>query len=137
MNILKWIFGGSSSGKSVAETVADVADNYKPGEVTKHNMSIEDQKAGDDSQNSARQMVLLSGGDNWFDIAINGLNRMPRPIVTGWVICILFGWVNEPEHLLNLNPITLNIIWTVITFWFGGRLLVKDIPTAIMSWRKK
>lgn len=123
------LFGGD---KGIVETVSDVADKWVPSETTKHKMSLEDLKAGDESQASARAMQLPTH-DSWFDILIDGVNRLPRPVITFWVIGILIGWVPEPVHLIVLSPITLNIIWTVISFWFGSRMIIKDIPSAIKA----
>lgn len=126
------LFGG---GKGVVEQVSDVVDKWNPSETTRHAMSIDDIKAGDESQDSARKMELR-GHATWFDVLIDGLNRLPRPIMTGWVVCILFGWISPPTHLESMSPVTQNIIWTIVTFWFGSRVLFKDIPTLIKSLRK-
>jgi len=130
--ITGFLFGGS--GKGAIEQVGDIADNYMPGEVTKHKMNIEDLQAGDASQDSARNMQLPTHG-SWFDIIIDGINRLPRPIITFWVIGILFGWVKDPAYLTQLNPLALNIVWTVIAFWFGSRMIIKDIPSMIKMVR--
>jgi hypothetical protein len=124
-----------SGKKGIIEEVSDVADKWIPSDTTKHKMSIEDLQAGDASQAAAQKMVLTSH-NSWFDILVDGLNRLPRPLITGWVVAMLFGWVAEPAHLQVMSPMTLNIIWTVITFWFGSRVLFKDIPSLIKSLRK-
>ena len=129
-----WVKGLFSSNKGIVEQVSDVADKWVPSATTQHKMGIEDLKAGDESQASARAMVVPAH-DTWFDALVDGLNRLPRPVITGWVIGMLFGWVPEPVHLQTLSPMTLNIIWTVITFWFGSRVLFKDIPAMIKSVR--
>lgn len=128
----KKLFTGN---KGIIEEVSDVADKWVPSETTKHKMSIEDLQAGDESQDSARKMELATH-NSWFDIAVDGMNRLPRPLITGWVVAMLFGWVDEPAHLQGKSPMTLNIIWTVITFWFGSRVLFKDIPSVIKALRK-
>lgn len=128
----KKLFTGN---KGIIEEVSDVADKWVPSETTKHKMSIEDLQAGDESQDSARKMELATH-NSWFDIAVDGMNRLPRPLITGWVVAMLFGWVDEPAHLQVMSPMTLNIIWTVITFWFGSRVLFKDIPSVIKTLRK-
>jgi len=125
--VWKGLFG--SSDKGAIEQIGSIADNYLPGEVTKHKMSIEDMQAGDASQESARNMQLPTH-DTWFDVAVDGINRLPRPIITFWVISMLFGWVSPPMYFAMYPPLVLNIIWTVIGFWFGSRMIIKDIPAA-------
>jgi len=133
--MFSWIgklFGGE---KGIVGQVSDVADKWIPSETTKHKMSIEDMQAGDSSQDSARKMNQISHSTR-FDVVIDGINRLPRPIITFWVVGILFGWIGEPQHLASMNPVLLNIVWTVITFWFGARMVVKDIPAVLKSLRK-
>ena len=132
------IFFGGSSDKGIVEQAADTVERFNPGAVKQHEMSIEDQKAGDDSQRNAQQLVLQTGGDNWFDIIVNGLNRLVRPVITYWVVLVLFGLVTVPSDYWGKIPDMMwNIIWTVITFWFGARAVFKDIPSAIRQWRNK
>ena len=127
------LFG--SSDKGIVTEVSDAVDKWVPSETTRHRMSIEDMQAGDSSQASARGMQLRSH-DSWFDILIDGLNRLPRPIITFWVIGVLFGIVPIPVHWEMIPPMVWNVIWTVVTFWFGARMIFKDIP-AIYGYVRK
>lgn len=132
-----FLFGGKSD-KGLVEQAADAVERFKPGATKLHEMSIEDQKAGDESQASARSMVLVTGGTNWFDRIVDGTSRIVRPLVTLWVICVLFGWVEIPlEQWSKIPDMMWNIIWSVITYWFGARMLFKDLPTALVNWRNK
>lgn len=134
-NIVSAVFGSSNNGKSNLEVAADIYDNRNPGEITKHEMNLENVQAGDASQNSARQMSFKSH-DSWFDIFVDGINRAVRPFMTIWVFGLLVGWWDEPENFSTMDAMTKNIIWTIITFWFGSRVLFKDVPGAIKAWRK-
>lgn len=125
-------FGSSSNGKGLVGSVSDIADKWMPSAETKQKNSIEDLKAGDESQDSARKMILPHH-DSWFDILIDGLNRSVRPFITFWVMGVLFGWWAAP-NTASIDPIILNIIWTVITFWFGSRVIFKDVPNAMMAF---
>jgi len=121
-----FLFGGGSGGGIVTD-ISDAVDRWNPSETTRHKMSIEDQKVGDNSQDSARGLKLR-GGSTWFDNLIDGLNRLVRPVMTFWVFGILTGMLGIPAHLMNIPPMLWNIIWTIITFWFGSRLVFKDVP---------
>lgn len=134
---VKGVFGGSSSGKSMVETTAEIADNYMPGEVTKHKMEIEEVKVGYDSQKSAREWEY-TGSENSgiFNQLIDGLNRLPRPLFALWAFGILSGLIDTPASIAALNPVVANIIWTIIGFYFGIRTVSQDLPKAIDAWLK-
>lgn len=126
--------GSSGNGRSLAETAVDTYERFNPSEVKQHEMSIEQLKAGDESQESARAMELKYH-DSWFDIFIDGLNRSVRPFLTFWAIGMLMGWWDTSRHWAEIPEMAWNIIWTIVTFWFGARVLFKDLPGAIRSWR--
>lgn len=126
-------FGSSSNGKGIVGEASDTIDRWIPSAQTQQENSIEDLKVGDKSQESARAMEFISH-DSWLDIGVDAANRLPRPLITGWAICVLFGWIS-PQHLEGLSPLTINILWTVVTFFFGSRVIFKDIPKAIQSFR--
>ena len=116
--------------KGFIEQTSDVVDKWHPSKTTIHKMSMEDLKAGDNSQDSARKMVLVTH-DSWLDIIIDAWARLPRPAFATWAFGLLVGWWEQPVHINTLNPLLLNIIWTVVTFYFGARVIVKDIPAAV------
>lgn len=128
------LFGGSNKG--IVEQAADVVERFAPGEVKRHQMGIEDLKAGDDSQASARAM-MLAHHESRIDIVVDAINRLIRPVITIWVMGLLFGWWQAPiEQWARFPEMVWNIIWTVITFWFGARVIFKDIPSAVRIFKK-
>lgn len=139
MNPLSWIssglsmlFGSSSNGRGAVGAISDTVDRWNPSAQTKQKNSIEDLKAGDESQNSARAMVIPHH-DSWFDVLVDGMNRSVRPFITYWVMGVLFKWWEAP-NTETIDPIILNIMWTVITFWFGSRVIFKDVPNAVAKF---
>lgn len=129
------VFGSSDNGKSIAETAVDTYERFNPSEVKVHEMSIEDLQAGDASQNNAREMEIPHH-ESWFDIFVDGVNRSVRPTMTVWAMGMLFGWWDTSNHWDDIPPMAWNIIWTIVTFWFGARVVFKDLPNAIKFWRK-
>lgn len=144
MNIFKAIgralFGSDSSDKGIVEEVSDVVDKWSPSPVTEHKMAIENQTAGDESQADARAMVLPRTDSNIsfvsiFNALVDGVNRLVRPVFTYWSFSLLVGWTEPPISWNLWPPMLWNIVWTIVTFWFGSRLLFKDIPS-MYKWYK-
>jgi hypothetical protein len=79
--------------------------------------------------------MVFTSHSTWFDVLVDGLNRLPRPVITFWIVFGLMGFYELPS-LESLSPLMGNIIWTVITFFFGSRVLFKDIPSAYALIRK-
>lgn len=135
---MKWLarlfgFGGETN---IVKQVTDVVDNYKPGKVTQHNMGIETTKVEDASQDSARKFDAPVM-DDIFNRIVNGLNRLPRPLFALWSFGVLVGIFPIPAVLSTAPVIVLNIIWTVIGFYFGIRTVSQDLPLLINSLRKQ
>lgn len=128
------VFGSSDNGKSALELGAETYERFNPGEVKQHEMAIEQQQAGDASQDSARSMSLVHH-DSWFDIFIDGVNRSVRPFLTYWAIGMLMGWWDTTVNWDKIPPMAWNIIWTIVTFWFGSRVIFKDIPLAVKAFQ--
>lgn len=113
------------------KTISDTVDKWHPSPVTSNAMDLENQQAGDESQNSARAMVLPTH-DTWLDVGVDAYNRLPRPVITTWVIGGVMGLWELPK-LSQFDPITLNMIWLVLSFWLGSRVLIKDAPKLIAA----
>ncbi len=133
-NLLPALFGSSSNGKGLIGSASDAIDKWIPSDSTKQKQNLENQKAGDESQKNAYSLVLPTH-DSWFDILVDGLNRLPRPVLTFWAIGVLCGYWSGPNFEL-IHPFMLNVIWTIITFWFGARVVMKDIPAAIAVYNE-
>ncbi len=134
MNWLARLFGFGGE-TNIVKQVTDVVDNYKPGQVTKHKMDVETTKVEDASQDSARKFDAPVM-DDIFNRIVNGLNRLPRPLFALWSFGVLVGIFPIPAVLSTAPVIVLNIIWTVIGFYFGIRTVSQDLPFLIKALRK-
>lgn len=132
MGLISTVFGWLGGNKDIVKDVADVVQDYKPGVVTEHKMDVETTKVEDASQDSARKYDAPQVNDR-FNNFVNGLNRLPRPILAFWAIGILVGLLPIPAAVSTAPPLILNIIWTVIGFYFGIRTVSQDIPTLIKA----
>lgn len=126
-----WSFLLGGTGKSTVEKLVETATDYMPSKVKQHEMALEDVKAGDDSQRNAQQLQLVSH-TTWLDVVIDGANRCIRPLFSIWAFCVLAGWI-KVDHLAVIPPMAWNVIWTIIGFWFGTRMVFKDIPMLIKA----
>ena len=80
---------------------------------------------------SARLMQAPSH-DSPFDILVDAFARAIRPGVTVWLLGGMSGWWSLPKpHAVD--PFWQNIFILVITFWFGGRAIMKDIPKMLAA----
>lgn len=135
---VKALFGGGDKG--IVEEVSDVVDKWNPSPVTRHEMAIENETAGDSSQADARAMDLHRTDSSlplvvYFNAFVDGINRLVRPVFTYWSFGLLTGYIKPPVSWNTWPPMLWNIVWTIVTFWFGSRLLFKDIP-AMYRWYK-
>lgn len=70
----------------------------------------------------------------WFDSLVDGLNRLPRPLAFGYCATMLTWPLYDPEGFAKaMNAYILfpewlvQLIFGVLGFYFGGRILTKDL----------
>ena len=135
MNWLRALFGFGGT-KGVVEQIVDTKERFNPGPVKKHEMNLDQLKAEDASQTSARSAQEAPTHDDLFNRVVDGLNRLPRPLFAFWAFGMLSGVLPEPQHLKLINPLVLNIVWTIIGFYFGIRTVTQDLPKLIQALRR-
>lgn len=119
-----WFFGG---GKTV-EKVTEIADEAIDTGQERGERDAKDLE-------SARAMQLHTHG-TLFDVVIDGMSRLVRPGVTLWLVGGFVGWWALPDTD-RISQFWLNTFTIVLTFWFGGRAILKDLPSAIRAMRGK
>jgi len=134
-----FVGGAATAGVDVATGIADIVERWKPGDAKVHGMTVELTKLVEESHADARRHDQpMSAGVKWIDSTVNGINRLVRPWVTITVLGSLFGyWELPPPE--NIAPQYWVMAQIVLSFWFGGRLVTKDVPQAITAFmgRKK
>lgn len=121
-SIGSWFTGG---GKT-AEKAMDLAD-----EAIDTSQERREQDAADTAD--ARTFTTPSH-ESWFDILVDGVNRLVRPFFAFWSFGVLVGWWGEKIN--NVSPEAMQLILIIITFYFGGRAILKDLPSVIKALRK-
>lgn len=128
MSILSTVVGFFTGGSKTSEKLLDIADKAID---TSQERSERDAKDLD----SARALPLNTH-DTMFDVLVDGVARLVRPFVTFWLIGGFIGWWVLPR-VETISEYWQNIFMLVLTFWFGGRAILKDLPAAINLMREK
>lgn len=124
MGVMDRFLGGGAAITSVANAATGVAEVFR--ENTTRRMEL-------DEEAYARAMAQLTGEfaaqpRGWFDGVMNGMNRMPRPLLTMGTISLFVYAMIEPTgfglRMQNLNLVPEPLWWllgAIISFYFGAR----------------
>jgi hypothetical protein len=70
----------------------------------------------------------------WWDSFVDGLNRLPRPVITFSIMGTFLWAFYDPTGFvgymaaMEVVPDELWVMWlTIVAFWFGGRLVSQDL----------
>lgn len=136
--IKDFFIGGSS--KALGETagkISDIVEKWHPGVEKKHEMTQEIRGFLEESTENARKHDQpMNSGIAWVDALVNGVNRLIRPWVTIEIVGSLFGYWDLPPPE-SIDPQYWSAGMIVLGFWFGGRFIVKDVPTMLKSLMRK
>jgi hypothetical protein len=107
-------FTGAGGGK-----IIDAADELY--------LSAEERQTIDQKDLASARAMQAASGNTGFDVAVNCLSRLVRPVITFWLVGGMMGFYTFPP-ISSVPPFYQKMIVIVITFWFGGRAIMKDIP---------
>ena len=70
----------------------------------------------------------------WWDSLVDGINRLVRPIFTFGTIYVFYYCIDDPDGF-SFSMLALSLmpeqgwwfLFTVLSFWFGGKFIGKDI----------
>jgi hypothetical protein len=126
MGILSSVIGFFTGGSDAAKKTGDVVDEA---------FHTEQEKTETDQKDLADARAMqMATHDSWLDVIVDGMNRLVRPGVTLWIIGGFIGWWPLPKAD-TIAEYWQNTFWLILTFWFGGRALLKDLPSAIKAMR--
>jgi hypothetical protein len=128
--VAKFFIGGAAQGVvDTAGQVADIVERFNPGPEKQLEMEQALTETINNTTKSAREMALATH-NTWFDVLVDGLNRLVRPVITVWLTGGMMGaWVLPTTD--QVPKFYQEAFWTVLVFWFGGRAVLKDLPNAI------
>lgn len=124
MGMMERFLGASGAVSTVANAATGMAEIFR--ENSTRRMEL-------DEEAYARAMAQYSGEfvatrSGWFDGLMNGMNRLPRPLLTLGTIGLFVYAMVEPEgfglRMANLNLVPEPLWWllgAIISFYFGAR----------------
>lgn len=124
MGLIGRIFGGPAAVSAVAEGVKGVAEVFTPSATRRMELSADVQMAALDQLGDEFRLAP----QGWFDRFVNGLNRMPRPMLAFGTIGLFVHAMADPagfaHRMTGLNAVPEPLWWllgAVVAFYFGAR----------------
>ncbi len=124
MGLIGRVLGGPGTVTALGEAARDVASVFAPDETRIAELSAEAQMAAM-SQLTAE---YAAAGQGWFDRAVNGLNRLPRPCLAFGTLGLFSYAMIDPEsfgqRMVGLNMVPEPLWWllgAIVAFYFGAR----------------
>lgn len=129
MGIIDRAIGGLGAGQTVAE-IGDAAEGisevFIPNATRALELAADIQQATLDTAAAEFQYA----GSSWFDQLINGLNRLPRPMLALGTLGLFVYAMAEPagfsDRMLGLQEVPEPLWWllgAIVSFYFGAREL--------------
>jgi hypothetical protein len=124
MGVINNLFGGATAVTSLGTAVRGVAEVFTPSATKQMELSAEAQMA------ALRQLgaEYADPGLGWFDRMVNGLNRLPRPLLAFGTLGLFIYAMVEPDsfgkRMVGLNLVPDPLWWllgAVVGFYFGAR----------------
>jgi len=124
MGVMQRILGGPQTIAAAAEAVSDVAEVFHANETRQMELSAEAHRAALDAHGEEFQYAR----PGLFDRVINGINRMPRPMLAlgtiGLFIVAMVDPVAFSDRMVGLNAVPEPLWWllgAIVSFYFGAR----------------
>ena len=124
MGLIGSILGGPGAVAALGEAAKGVAETFVPNATRRMELSAEAQMAA--LRQLGEEYGLPSTG--WFDRLVNGLNRLPRPMLAfgtlGLFVYAMVDPVPFSARMVGLNAVPEPLWWllgAVVAFYFGAR----------------
>jgi hypothetical protein len=124
MGVIGKLIGSPAAVSALGEAAQGVAEVFLPSATKRMELSAEAQMAALRQLGEEYQHPALS----WFDRFVNGLNRMPRPMLAFGTIGLFTYAMVDPEafaqRMVGLNAVPEPLWWllgAIVAFYFGAR----------------
>ena len=124
MGVIGKLVGGPAAVTALGEAARGVAEVFVPSATKRMELSAEAQMA------ALRQLgaEYENPSIGWFDRLVNGLNRLPRPLLAFGTIGLFVYAMVDPaqfaQRMVGLNAVPEPLWWllgAVVAFYFGAR----------------
>ncbi len=124
MGVIGKLVGGPAAVTALGEAARGVAEVFVPSATKRMELSAEAQMA------ALRQLgaEYENPSIGWFDRLVNGLNRLPRPLLAfgtiGLFVYAMVDPVKFAQRMVGLNAVPEPLWWllgAVVAFYFGAR----------------
>ncbi len=126
MGVISRVIGGAEATQALGEAAEGVAEVFVPNATRKMEISAEIQKAA----MAAMAAEYEHGRVGVFDQLMNGLNRLPRPMLAlGTIGLFVFAMVDPAAFAVRMEGLSFvpEPLWwllgAIVSFYFGAREL--------------
>lgn len=124
MGVIGKLIGGPGAVTALGEAARGVAEVFVPSATKRMELSAEAQMAALQQLGEEYQHPGLS----WFDRLVNGLNRLPRPMLAFGTLGLFTYAMVDPvafaQRMVGLNAVPEPLWWllgAIVAFYFGAR----------------
>jgi Holin of 3TMs, for gene-transfer release len=124
MGMIGRLVGAPAAVTALGEAAKGVAEVFIPSATRRIELSAEAQMAALRQLGEEYQHPALS----WFDRMVNGLNRLPRPLLAFGTIGLFVYAMVDPvpfaQRMVGLNAVPEPLWWllgAIVAFYFGAR----------------
>jgi hypothetical protein len=124
MGVIGKLIGGPGAVTALGEAAKGVAEVFVPSATKRMELSAEAQMAALEQLGEEYQHPSLG----WFDRLVNGLNRLPRPMLAFGTLGLFTYAMVDPEafafRMVGLNAVPEPLWWllgAIVAFYFGAR----------------
>ncbi|MBA1148265.1 hypothetical protein H0Z60_14510, partial [Ectothiorhodospiraceae bacterium WFHF3C12] len=129
MNVLSWISGILKPAKDLTEVFVE---NREGRAKRKHEETLADSDLNAAVLNQFAQEFAARERRTWWDSVVDGLNRLPRPLIALSLVGFFAAAPFFPERIIQVSrayevipPGFWALLSIVIGFYFGGRMQLK------------
>jgi hypothetical protein len=124
MGMIGKLVGAPAAVTALGQAAEGLAEVFVPSATRRMELSAEAQMAALRQLGEEYQHPALS----WFDRAVNGLNRLPRPLLAFGTLGLFIYAMVDPEafakRMVGLNAVPEPLWWllgAIVAFYFGAR----------------
>ena len=124
MGVIGKLIGAPGAVTALGEAAKGVAEVFVPSATKRMELSAEAQMAALQQLGEEYQHPALG----WFDRMVNGLNRLPRPMLAFGTLGLFTYAMVDPEafayRMVGLNAVPEPLWWllgAIVAFYFGAR----------------